>query len=245
MSIRRPSRRHDRSDAVSWRTASDASPALQRLLDDASAPAHADELAGLAAALTAFAHTPQPRRNHVTSLLAKLLAAKAALAAAGSAAAVSGIALAAATGSLPAPLQNAAHDSLGAPAAATAHPTGKPTALPTPTESESPEPQATPSPSLVGLCRAYGAGVADAKGKALENPAFTVLITTAGGKDAVPAYCTALLATAPGGRPTALPTQAQGHKPATHPTGKPATHPTGAPETHPTGAPDAHPTGRP
>lgn len=231
-----------RASAVSWRAG--ASPALEQLLQDAAAPAHADELGGLAAALTAFSQTPQPRRNRMTSLLAKLLAAKAALAATGSAVAVSGIALAAATGSLPAPLQTAAHDNLGAPAAAS-HPTPSESdspepsdsATPEPSDSASPEPKGTPSPSLVGLCRAYGAGVATSHGKALDNPAFTVLITTAGGKDAVPAYCATLLAGAPGGKPTALPTHAQGHQPATHPTGKPASHPTGKPATHPTGKP--------
>jgi hypothetical protein len=51
-----------------------------------------------------------------------------------------------------------------------------------------------PSPSLVGLCHAYDSGNKADHGKALDNPAFTVLITTAGGRDKVDAFCIALLA---------------------------------------------------
>lgn len=247
MTTRRARRRADQ-DAVSWAVASD--PALDRLLREASAPAHADELAGLASALTAFAHTPPlPRRHPVSSFLVKLLAAKALAASAAGATALGGVALVAATGNLPAPLQDAAHQTFGAPSSTSSHSTDStdsPDSTETPqatTDAATPTP--TPSPNLVGLCRAYDAGVATAKGKALDNPAFTVLITAAGGKDGVTAYCTTLLATAPGGKPTALPTQAQGHKPTSHPTGKPDSVPGGAPATHPTGAPDSHPTGRP
>ena len=210
---------------------------LARLLTDASAPAQPHELEGLPAALTAFhANRPDPRRSPVKSVLAKLLAAKV-LAATAGATAIGGVALAAATGSLPPSAQNAAHDLVGAPAASSTSDFGQQDTTEQPdttssTASDAATPEATPSPSLIGLCRAYSAGVATSKGKALDNPAFTVLITAAGSKDAVPAYCTTLLATAPGGKPTALPTQAQNH-----PSGKPATHPTGAPATHPAGRP--------
>jgi hypothetical protein len=217
--------------------------ALARLLADASAPAQPHEVDGLSAALTAFsASQPSPRRSPVKTLLASLLAAKA-LSIGAAAAAIGGIALATATGSLPTAAQNAAHDWVNAPAAASAHSAAlddeaDPTSSATPSDS----PSATPSPSLVGLCRAYGAGVATAKGKALDNPAFTVLITAAGGKDAVAAYCTGVLADA-AGKPSALPTPTNTHKPATHPAQptQPA-HPTGEPSTHPTGAPSPHPT---
>jgi hypothetical protein len=215
-----------------------ADSALGQLLADASAPAQPHELHGLSAALTAFStHSPGPRRSPVQSVLAKLLAAKV-LATTASAAAVGGIALAASAGALPAPAQNAAHDLVGAPAAS--HPT-HPSETVAQEPKVTPKPSATPSPSLVGLCRAYGAGVATSHGKALDNPAFTVLVTAAGGKDAVTGYCAKVLAAAPGGRPTALPTQAQGHKPV-YP---PGTHPTGKPSPHPTGKPTSHPTGRP
>jgi hypothetical protein len=209
---------------------------IDRLLAEASASAHADEVAGLAAALAMFTYiAPRPRRNPVLRVLAPLLAAKAI--AIGGGAALGGVALAAAAGVLPAPAQDFAHDALKAPAAeSSTHPALQ--------ASDHPSPSASPSPNLVGLCRAYGAGVADAKGKALSNPAFTALVTAAGGEEAVPAYCTTVLASAPGGKPTALPTQAQSHQPSSRPTGPPATHPS-APTTHPTGPPATHPTGAP
>lgn len=211
--------------------------ALSRLLADASAPAQPHELDGLAAALTAFSTArPDRRRSPVKSLLATLLAAKA-LAVTAAAASVGGIALAASTGSLPAPAQNAAHDLVGAPAAAK-H-VDKVREVKT-TDDATPHPNATPSPSLMGLCQAYTSGVADSKGKALDNPAFTVLITAAGNESAVPAYCTALLATKHTGKPSAHPTPGQSHKPATHPTGPPASHPA-APVPHPTGSSGTRP----
>ena len=160
------------------------------------------------------------------STLAKLVAAKALVAVAASAA-VGGVALAAATGSLPAPAQQVAHDSVGAPAPDKSkapkapEATETPEATDTPEPSESASPESTPSPNLVGLCRAYGAGVATSHGKALDSAAFTVLVTTAGGKDSVAAYCTKLLAQNPTGKPTALPT----HSPQPHPTHSPVTHP--------------------
>jgi hypothetical protein len=63
-------------------------------------------------------------------------------------------------------------------------------------------PNGSPSPNLRGLCTAFNAGVGENPGKALENPAFTVLITSAGGKDQVGTYCTALLATRSEAAPT-------------------------------------------
>jgi hypothetical protein len=57
-----------------------------------------------------------------------------------------------------------------------------------------PDASHAPSPSLVGLCHAYGSGNKADHGKALDNPAFTVLITTAGGRDKVDAFCATLLA---------------------------------------------------
>jgi hypothetical protein len=223
-----------------------ADSALARLLADASAPAQPHEVDGLSAALTAFsASQPNPRRSPVKTVLASMLAAKA-LAIGAAAATIGGVALATATGSLPPAAQNAAHDLVHAPAAASAHSAKldddetEPTATPSDTSSPSPSAthSATPNPSLVGLCRAYGAGVATSHGKALDNPAFTVLITAAGGKDNVAAFCTGILADAPGGKPTALPTPTNTHKPATHPT-HPA-HPTKP--AHPTNAPSPHPT---
>jgi hypothetical protein len=204
---------------------------LTELLAAAAAPASREELGGEEAAVTAFreAHLApahqQRRQSMIKTALAKLLTLKVA-AAALTVTAAGGVALAAGTGNLP--------HSLGG---------GTPTAQPTPSHdggtphtskaAAAHDHSASPSPSLVGLCHAYKAGAGDNPGKALDNPAFTHLITVAGGKDKVAAYCTALLKAHPG--------KAGG----SHPTGAPATHPTGAPSTHPTGGPSSHPTGKP
>jgi hypothetical protein len=142
----------------------------------------------------------------IKTALAKVLTLKAAAVLA--AVSAGGVALAASTGALPNPLD---HSPSGTPASAHA------TANPGPANAHG-----TPSPSLVGLCHAFVAGAGADHGKALESPAFTVLITTAGGKDKVDAYCAALLASS---EPT-------------HPTG--ASHSANAPTTHPTGPPTTH-----
>lgn len=119
---------------------------------------------------------------------------------------------------------------------------------------------ATPSPSLQGLCHAYSAGVGSNPGKALENPAFTALITAAGGKDKVSSYCTTLLASSPSGNSGNSGNSANGHSgesashstgkptavPTSHPTGDPGTpsHATNKPTVAPTALPSAHPTGK-
>jgi hypothetical protein len=206
---------------------------LAELLATAAAPVARDELVGEEVAISAFqeAHLapahPLRSKSMIKTALAKLLTLKVA-AVALTATAAGGVALAAGTGHLP--------DSVGG---------GTPTAQPTPSHgggtpqtgkavaAQGKDHGASPSPSLVGLCHAYQAGAGDNPGKALDNPAFTHLITVAGGKDKVVAYCTGLLKTHPG--------KAGG----SHPTGAPATRPTGAPSTHPTGGPSSHPTGEP
>ena len=155
----------------------------------------------------------------------KLLVAKAVIAALGVSG--GGVALAAATGHMPANLTGkpAAASSASAAAAATHTPAAS-------GESAS-HPAASPSPSLRGLCQAYTSQVGSNPGKALDSPAFTALITAAGGKDSVTAFCTSLLATHPG------------NAPASHPAGKPSSHPTPADTTHPTGKPSVLPSGKP
>ena len=144
----------------------------------------------------------------IKTALAKVLTVKAAAVLA--AVSAGGVALAATTGALPSPFD---HTPAGAPTSA--HATAKPTAGPAGAN-------ATPSPSLIGLCQAYLAGAGADHGKALDNPAFTALITAAGGRDKVDAYC------------ASLPTSAAGNATNSHPSAPPATHPT---VTHPTGAP--------
>lgn len=168
----------------------------------------------------------------------KLLAAKIVLAAVGVTG--GGVALAAATGHLPS-------NFTARPSAASSG--ASVTAMPSADGKSSSHPTPSPSPSLRGLCQAYTAHVATSPGKALDNPAFSALITAAGGKDKVAAFCTSLLATPPGNRPASHPGGKPSSLPApantTHPTGKPTDHPTGKPTAvptdHPTGQPTSHP----
>jgi hypothetical protein len=152
-----------------------------------------------------------------TTLVAKLLTLKAA-AVAVAAVSLGGVALAASTGVLPNPFapENSGH-SVPAPG----HTNGS---------------DATPSPSLVGLCTAYLAGAGTASEHVLENPAFSALVSAAGDKE-VADYCAELGVTPGpghgGGSPTGVPTPS-------HPTGSPS-HPNGSPS-HPTGSPTALPT---
>jgi hypothetical protein len=175
------------------------------------------------------------------TIAAKLLGAKVLAVAAAATVATGGAALAAATNVLPDQAQSVAHDLLNAPAPSehgdhNSEQVGKPAAKP------GDAPKATPSPSLRGLCRAYQAGATSNHGKALTNPAFSALVSAAGGKDNLADYCTKLI-----GAPRTHPTG----KPATRPDGKPSSHPTGEPHSgkpaalptpdHPSGPPSTHP----
>jgi hypothetical protein len=183
-------------------------------------------------------------KTAVMKLLTVKAAAVVALAAAG------GVAVAATTGTLPTTLTGSEHSTSGLSGTAS-HGAGKPSARPSASDNgknhegdqnganggqhgnqngdqngEGPEgANGSPSPSLVGLCHAVDAGNKDDHGKALENPAFTALITAAGGKEKVDAFCATLLASA-----SAAPKEHPSH-PANnsgdHGTGKPSapTHP--------------------
>jgi hypothetical protein len=212
------------------------------LLRTAAGPGRPDELAGQQQALMAFHRAqlrpdPSPRRQSmIKSALVKVLTVKAAAVAA-LVLAGGGVALAASTGALPNPLSS--HQ----PATATSS-SGHPDSSHGPTATPHPGGSADPSPSLVGLCRAYTAGAGSAQGKALDNPAFHALLTAAGGKDNVDSYCTNLLATTTT-HPTGSPSDHPSGRPSTHPTGRPSSHPTGNPSGHPTGHPSGNPTGNP
>lgn len=233
--------------------------ALNDLLVAAAAPARDGELAGEQAAVTAFGAArldPIPqlrRRSMIKTLLAKLLTVKIAATAAAVTVAAGGVAAAAATGYLPTP---SGGGSTVAPASSTGssasghgsaddHSAGADKGRDHDArQSSSP---GSPSPSLVGLCHAYTAGAGSEHGKALGSPAFTVLITTAGGKDKVAAYCTKLLAAHPEpAKPTVTVTPSadpgMDHSGQAHATNNPSTrHPDPAPTSHPTGAPVTHP----
>jgi hypothetical protein len=229
---------------------------LVGLLAAAAAPPHDGELTGESTAVAAFvaaahrASVPGPRsRSMIHSTLAKVLTLKVAAAAA-AICTLGGVATAAATGHLVPP----SHGSPPSPSGHTsAGESGTRGGTSTPRGSSAGH-SASPSPSLLGLCHAYTSEAGSAHGKALDNPAFTTLITSAGGRTKVDAYCAAVLgakasATQGAGSPAAGSDpgrSAAGHEAATdHPTGPPTTHPTGAPTTHRTGTPRTHPTGAP
>ncbi|KRF34735.1 hypothetical protein [Nocardioides sp. Soil805] len=111
------------------------------------------------------------------------------------------------------------------------------TAEPDETATEGGTTAPAPTPELKGLCTAFQAGAASAHGKALDSAAFTVLVTAAGGKEAVAAYCVTLVGEPKAtGKPSAPPST----KATAKPTGKPSAKPT--PTTKPT---PAAPTGKP
>ncbi|MGH3760763.1 hypothetical protein [Actinophytocola sp.] len=186
---------------------------LAAALRAAAAPTHPEELAGERAMVAAFADAarlaaPVPetgRPSMLKSALAKILTVKAAvvLAAAGT----GGVVLASTSGALPGPWTESPAD----PPAVTStqHPApGKPSDAGRPDA-----PGKGPSPSMAGLCRAYEAQVHENPGKALDSPAFTALVTAAGGKYDVDEYCDAVAAGRdPGrsgdrhGKPSDLPT---------------------------------------
>jgi len=206
-------------------------PGLAALLAAATAPGLPGELAGEQACVAAFraaAHAPSRRPRPVTTIrkaLLKVLTVKAAIAALATTAA-GGLALAAGTGTLP----DALHGEALGPAPAHTSPAHSVPAAPrgnrSPGAVGSPTAQADEA-ALVALCRAYGAGNKAERGKALDNPAFSVLVSTAGGRDRVDAYCAELLSPAlEHPTPAAKPDKDQrpSERPA-HPTGKPSTRP--------------------
>jgi hypothetical protein len=182
--------------------------------------------------------------------VAKLLSAKLITATAVVSVATGGVALAAATNTLPDQAQSVAHDLLNAPSpdehSSAAQEAQEASEAKQAAAKPSAAPQAMPSPALRGLCTANQAGATSNSGKALSNPAFGTLVTAAGGTDEVAAYCTKLVGAPrthptgkpssdqPSGKPTAVPSVA----PTSHPTGKPTALPTTG---HPTGSPTTHP----
>jgi hypothetical protein len=190
---------------------------IAQLLAAASAPARPAELGGMEDAVSAFGrlfHTPRPRPWRMRMLrttLTRVVTVKL-LAVTVTVAGVGGVALAATTGSLPGPAQDAAHSAFGAPPA---HP------APRASTGAPQHPNSSPSPSLPGLCQAYLAHPVDERGKAVESPAFTALVTAAGGPEKVEDYC----ATLTPGHPSATPSHPGGattdKSPPSHPTGPP------------------------
>ncbi|HEU5269224.1 MAG TPA: hypothetical protein VFU36_04805 [Jatrophihabitans sp.] len=231
--------------------------ALAKLMAAARKPDRPDP-AGLAAALAEFRAvsaarpaTPVRRSSKIKSLATRMLAAKF-LTATGLALAATGGIAAASTGHLPSPLPHSSHASGTAVAAVASH------ALPTSSSSDSAssstsasasaEPSSTdpaaPAPSLRGLCQAWQSRPHE-HGKADTSPAFSFLVSTAGGTDAVDGYCSTLLSSAPG-EPSSTPTASHPDE-STRPSGRPSTvpspsHPDGKPSTVPS---PSHSAGKP
>ena len=160
-------------------------------------PAPAAEAAALAAFRSTRRPTDPPRR---TSVLTKLLGAKA-LAALVLGTASVGTVAAAATGTLPDGAQAAAHSVVA----------GLPDAdRPTVAEAagKSAAKAAGALPGAAGLCRAYAAGEGGEKGGRLDSTAFQRLADEAGGAEGIEAYCTTVLAAERGAAAASSPSRA-------------------------------------
>jgi hypothetical protein len=203
--------------------AADRHPPLAGLLVAAAAPGRPIELAFEQACVAGFraaylAPVPRTRRlSMIKTAALKLLTVKVAIAAFATTAA-GGVALAASTGTLPNPLNKHAaglaprDGTPGSEKSKSSHEGGRDEDGTDANHGNGGRddaggkpgngPDASHAPSLVGLCHAYSSGNKAEHGKALDNPAFTVLITTAGGRDKVDAFCTALLADPNAGKNT-------------------------------------------
>ncbi len=227
---------------------------MAAVVDALRQPGTAAELADEASYLRAFDEATtaarKPTRTIVIGTRAAVAAGVLVLAAATGAAAY--------TGSLPGPLQRAAHSAIGAPAAdqgsddgtdqagddPTGSPTDTPTGSPSETATETPTggttshspvgPDATGAAAF-GLCTAWSKG-----GLATTSVAYRNLSTAAGGPDGITAYCASIVK--PGSGSTH-----GGGSPTSHPHGSPTSHPHGSPTSHPdktshpTGSPTSHP----
>jgi hypothetical protein len=148
--------------------------------------------------------------------LSTLLASKVAAAAAIGAVSLGGVSAVAYTGNLPTPVQNLAHNAVGAPAAHHGRPAGTPKG-----------PDAT-GKAAFGLCTAYRAAQANG-GVDPNSVAFQNLATAAGGAANIVTYCAKV--------------PHPGHAPSTHPSGPPASHSAGPPASHPANPHASHPAG--
>jgi len=177
---------------------------VARVLAAAAAPAGNGPLAGEEAALAAFRAArldpaaASPARSMVKSARARLLTLRVAVAALATTSVLGGVAFAASTQTLP----YQRNDKPPVSAAPSPPPASDPPASPrsspggdrTPAPGNAPNARpAEPSPSLVGLCRAYTARPPGKRGKALETPAFDALVTAAGDRKRVAEYCATLL----------------------------------------------------
>ncbi len=173
--------------------AQDGPEALVRLFAAVRAAPHPHELSGEGAAVQAFrmaragsVPVSRPRRGFLTNLLGAKVALATLLTAA-----TGGVALAAATGTLPG---SSGHDPAITPSASIGNgptPTSDPDASATPGASPTDRPGG--AASLRGLCTAYRSEPGGNRREALKSPRFAELVTAAGGRERVAGYCAGLL----------------------------------------------------
>jgi hypothetical protein len=248
---------------------------LSELLAAAAEPAYADELADEEVVLAAFrsAQSRRPRRAlRLKAAIAVLAVAGTGAAAAGtlptmrgsdqgpsieSGRSVPAQEVSAGTGSQATPSSPPPADrSSGQPSARPSSP-AKPSAEPPNRTSRPPvstSPRRTPPPTtrrppataaLISLCRSY-TSILPRNDRSKDNPAFTVLITVAGGKEQVRGYCERLLGqsktrpqrSSPSRPPVASRTERstsqRSGRPTAHPSKRPANPQAGEPATVPT-----------
>lgn len=152
--------------------------ALAMLIAAARGPAVATELLGEDEILAAFRNPESAgisshaaRRSRRSAMLSALLSSKIALAAAVGVVAMGGASAAAYAGVLPAPVQDFAHHTIGAPAPKAANAVG---------------PDAT-GDAAYGLCQAFATD--KVHGKADQSVAYRNLATAAGGAANIEAFC--------------------------------------------------------
>lgn len=192
---------------------------LAALLAAAARPGTPRELAGEDTAVLAFREArsaPAPRRvgrPAAARALGGRLGVRVALLAA--AAVVAGLGLATVTGVIPdvtglVPSGNSSANldtSAGQPTSGRAASTGADPSGSTGAAQASTDPAPD---GLPGLCRAYRSHPANERSKQLEKPAFARLVTAAGSREAVPAYCDGLIGPEETSTTTPKPTRTHG-----------------------------------
>lgn len=244
---------------------------LAELLAAAAEPAYEDELAGEDLAVAAF-HSARVRRPARTYRLKAAIAVLAVAGTGAAAAAATGVLpvlrgsqhgpsieagqgapsqqASAGTGTGGQPTQpsrvppSRSQTQPTSPAKPSSAPTSRPSKRPTsqpPHRPTSPTMRPPSASALVGLCRSYTAG-GPRNDNSLDNPAFTVLVTIAGGKERVRGYCERLLL-------NQMPTPPHGRAPSyqqynDYRSGRPTAHPSNRPTIPPAGVPATAPTPR-
>jgi hypothetical protein len=237
--------------------------ALADLLSAAAGPPSDRELSGQTAATAAFArewdagcHQRPATATGRRSMLATLLGTKLAAAAAAGAIGFGGLAAAAYAGALPEPIQDFAHQTVGAPAASsdhtdpgsqgTAHRNGQASKHANTGQSGQPVGPDATGAARFGLCTAFAAEKAENGQVDTRSVAYRALAEAAGGADNIDEFCAGLTSPSENAEPSG---SASTHAPSsipsdsTHPTGQPSDRPDGSPGTpdHPTSMPTEPP----